>query len=183
MNIIDIKILDDTLVINIEQGTDGSSIDKVYIDTLDNEQNKYAEEDNKHTYVINKFETTDNLVHIELDELVPELDRSAFTVSINGTVGFYFDKQELYYKQIDLLTNYCSTCLDKHQKELMVLFLLKQNLLEYAVSNNLLEDQISYYKDLARMLHIDLKHNAQQTSIKCCANKEKCCINGICTLC
>lgn len=43
----------------------------------------------------------------------------------------------------------------------MVLFLLKQDLLSYAINNNLIDDAVQYYTDLARMLNICLDTNTK----------------------
>lgn len=175
------------------EGADNETVEKIYIDDLYNEENRYSLEDDKHTYTITDFTyeeryTMDGDVLpgaflIDLDRLSPELDTSAFTITINGSVGFYFDSKELYYKEVDLLTKYCSTCLDKHQKERMVLFILKQQLLQYAIDNNLIEDQISYYADLARMLKIDVKSGVQGLCSGRCKKVNRVCCNGVCTLC
>lgn len=182
MKVIDINIIEDNIVIGLDQNI---SVSKLYIDTLDNDKNKYSIEDDQHTYVIENASVNNRTITINYKTLSPELDLSAFTVLINGVLGFYYNDKELYYKEIQLLTNHCSTCLDKQQKERMLLFLLKQSLLEYATDNDLIEDQIQYYKDLARMLCIDVKYNIQNSSvIRCneCSNIKGCC-NGCCSLC
>ena len=151
-------------------------VNKVWIDTLDNISNLYEEEDEKHSYTVKQSGGSIDTVTIDCSTLSPELDTSAFVITINGIQGFYYDKKELYYKEIDLLTTFCSTCLDKHQKERMVLFMTKYHLLQYAEQNGLVEDQIDYYIDLARMLNIDFKYNAKPVCnqckriIKCCSN-------------
>lgn len=183
MKINKIQIVNDKLTITLDSSA--QSITKVYIDTLLNDKNKYSVEDSEHDWVITDFTTSENSILIDFKELYPELDTSAFTVYINGVLGFYYDEKEIYYKEIELLTTNCSTCLDKEQKERMVLFMLKQQLLEYAVNNNLVEDQISFYRDLARMLKIDYKYSAQ--NLPCsglCKGIKKCnCCNGCCSLC
>lgn len=163
-----------------------ASVSKVYIDTLYNGKNKYSIVDEEHDWVIENPNIDVDTILIDSKTLSPELDTSAFTVYINGVLGFYFDEEELYYREIDLLTTYCSTCLDKEQKERMVLYTLKQQLLQYAVANELVEDQIQFYRDLARMLGIDYRYNAQ--SIECsgkCVGVKKCynCCNGFCSIC
>lgn len=179
MKIKDIKIENGIISIILDSNT---AVSKVYIDNLYNDENKYSAKDEEHTYAISNFTQADTLITIDSKTLSPELDTSAFTVLIDGVLGFYYDDRELYYKEIDLLTAYCSTCLDKEQKERVVLFTLKQQLLQYAISNNLIEDQIAYYNDLARMLEIDVKHNAQALCSGKCKRIVKC-SNGGCSLC
>lgn len=179
MKIKDIKIEDGIINIILDSNT---AVSKVYIDNLYNDKNKYSAKDEEHTYAISNFTQADTLITIDSKTLSPELDTSAFTVLVDGVLGFYYDDRELYYKEIELLTTYCSTCLDKEQKERMVLFTLKQQLLQYAISNDLIEDQIAYYTDLARMLEIDVKHNAQVLCSGKCKRIVKC-SNGSCSLC
>lgn len=176
-----IELVDNILTITLDETT---SVSKVWIDTLDNYDNMYSAEDDKHSYVITSPQISRNTVQIDVETLSPELDTSAFLVTINGSMGFYYDKKELYYKEIDLLTNYCSTCLDKHQKERMVLFMTKYHLFQYAVENDLVEDQVNYYIDLARMLGIDFEYNARLNCLCSgkCKRVIKCC-NGFCALC
>lgn len=179
MKIENISLIDNTLNITLDQSNDSVSI--VYIDSLDNDSNKYSTNSDDHTWSITEFTKQDNVVSINVEALQPELDTSAFTILIDNTLGFYFDKDELYNKEICLLTEFCSTCLDKHQKEREVLFVIKYELLKYAIENNIIEDQISIYKDIARMLNIDVKLNAQNIC-NCRCTGRKCC-NGCCALC
>lgn len=182
MKILNIQIVNDIITITLDSSAD---INKVYIDTLYNDKNKYSITDEEHDWIITNPNIDENTILIDSKALSPELDTSAFTVLINGVLGFYYDDKELYYKEIQLLTTYCSTCLDKEQKERMVLFTLKQQLLQYAIDNELIEDQISFYRDIARMLGIDYKYDAQ--NLPCsgiCKGIKKCnCCNGYCTIC
>lgn len=180
MKIIGINIVEDNIVITLDESA--TSITKVYIDNLYNDKNKYATDDEKHDHVIENPIINENSIQINSKALSPELDTSAFTVLINGVLGFYYDDRELYYREVDLLTTYCSTCLDKQQKERMVLFMVKKELLEYAIKHDLVEDQISYYRDLARMLGIDIQYNVSGMCSGKCKRVIKCC-NGFCALC
>lgn len=191
MNIIGIQIVKDLISgemnwLRIDM-SEAASAEVVYIDIVENHENKYSDKDEDHTYAVRNFNVGGNQIAIDLNTLDPELDRSAFIVNVNGEVAFYYDKKELYYRQVELLTTYCSTCLDKQQKDRMVLFVMKQQLLDYAVANDLLDDQIDYYKDLARMLSIDLKMNVNnkpfKTCVSCNGSKSRYCNNGVCTLC
>ena len=179
--IMKIELKDNIITITLDSA---ASVSKVWIDTLDNYDNMYSAEDEKHSYVIESPQVSRNTVQINIETLSPELDTSAFLVTVNGSMGFYYDQKELYYKEIDLLTNFCSTCLDKHQKERMVLFMTKYHLFQYATENGLIEDQVDYYIDLARMLGIDFKYNARLNCLCSgkCKRVVKCC-NGFCALC
>lgn len=181
MKITDINILDNTINITVDN-TESAEITKVYIDSIYNYDNIFSSKDEDHTFTINQFSTLDNKIQIDLSSN-EDIDTSTFIVTINGESAFYFDKQELYYKQIELLTEHCSTCLDKEQKEKLLLFMLKDELLQYAISNNILEDQVSIYKDIARLLKIDVISNKQSIIKKCNPSKCKTCCNGMCSLC
>ena len=178
MKITNIEFQENNLVITLDSSTE---VTKVYIDTLLNGKNKYSEKDEDHSYAIEVSSNSDTIT-IDYTELDPELDTSAFTILINGVLGFYFDDKELYYAQVNLLTNFCSTCLDKHQKEKIMLFLMKQQLLQYAIDNELIDDQIQYYTDLARLFNIDLDKNSQAIRKSVCYKNMNCC-NGCCALC
>lgn len=175
------KITVNNNIINISLDSE-QAVSKVLIDTLDNINNLYTEDDDEHSYVVEQDGDSVNNIQIDSNTLSPELDMSAFVVTINGIQGFYFNDKELYYKEIDLLTNFCSTCLDKQQKERIVLFMTKYHLMQYAIENNLIEDQISYYIDLARMLNIDFKYNAKKLCSGHCKRLVKCC-KDYCMLC
>lgn len=179
MSIKEITLIDGTITITLSESTE---VSKVWIDNLSNVVNLYSEKDEEHTYSVTQAGTSVDTIQIDSETLSPELDTSAFVVTINGVQGFYFDREELYYKEIELLTEYCSTCLDKHQKERMVLFMTRSHLLKYAIDNNLVEDQIGYYIDLARILNIDFKYNAKPLCSGNCKRIVKCC-NGCCALC
>lgn len=177
MKIISIKIENNKVIITLDST---SSAKKVYVDTLDNDKNKYSLEDDAHSYVVTSIQNTGTEISFDI---IPELDLSAFTVTIDGILGFYYDDKELYYKQIDLLTNYCSTCLDKEQKENMVMFDLRYGLLEYALKNNLIEDAIQHYKDISRMLNIDTTKNTNGMCSGKCKYGSSVCKDGVCSLC
>lgn len=201
MKITDINIVEDKLVITLEfpsnggntdeeevpfgraivsETTDINSIDKIYIDSIYNYDNIFSTDNGDHNFTITEFTKPNNTtIEITLDN---EFDVSAFIVTINGVSAFYFDKQELYYKSVELLVNHCSTCLDKEQKERIMLLVLKKQLLEYAVNNSLLEDQVNYYKDIARMLKIDVISN-KQNIINHKLSKCRTCCNRVCSLC
>lgn len=101
---------------------------------------------------------------------------------MNTIEDIIIDPKELYYKKINMLTSFCDTCLDKHQKEKIIMCMFKSQLLDYALDNNLTEDAQQYYKDLDRLLEIS-------TSKTCCTNSNlitsntcSTCVNGYCAL-
>lgn len=179
MKITDINIVNNNIVVSVDN-TENISI--VYIDSIYNYDKIFSINNDDHTYTITQFNIVDNTIQIDLQSN-EDIDTSAFIVTINGMSKFYFDKKELYYKSIDLLTEYCSTCLDKEQKEKLLLFILKDELLQYAISNDILEDQVNIYRDIARLLKIDVISNKQNIIKKCNYSKCKTCCNGMCSLC
>ena len=178
MKITDISLVDNTLIITLDSA---AGVSKVYIDELGNVKDRYSVVDSDHTWTVTDFTNQGNIITIDISNLKPELDKSAFTVLINNVLGFYYDEKELYNKEICLLTEFCSTCLDKQQKEREILFVIKYELMKYAKEHELIEDQIATYTDLARMLNIDVKLNALNIRNCRCTNK-KCC-NGCCSIC
>lgn len=182
-----------TITINVDSRQDGV---KIYIDNLYNYDNKYSVKDEDHNVIVTDYSGSTAYI-IELKDLDKEIDLSAFTVSIlansglddNNTiaaVGFYYDDKELYYKQVDLLLNPCSTCLNRENKERIALFMLKKDLFDYALAHtNMMDEQVQYYQDLARMLNIDLLYNTKRTKnaeicFSCC---NCCCNNNCCKIC
>lgn len=165
MKINNIQVVDNVINITLDEN---ASVSKLYVDCLYNKCNKYSTNDEEHDYVFDEPQVQDNVIKLELDKFCPKLDTSAFTVLIDNTLGFYYDKKELYYRQIELLTNNCNMCLDKENKDRIALFILKKSLMDYALENDLLDDAIDFYIDLARMLSIDLKHNSQINCTSCC---------------
>lgn len=86
------------------------------------------------------------------------------------------DKKNIYSKLTDLLTLYCNTCLDKHQKEKILMCAFKLQLIEYAEAND--QDNVDeLWKSLARTLGVKLDGTVYNCSNKCN------CVNGVCSLC
>lgn len=179
MKITDINIVNNNIVVSVDNT---KNISTIYIDSIYNYDKIFSVNNDDHTYAITQFDIVDNTIQIDLQSN-EDIDTSAFIVTINGISKFYFDKKELYYKSIDLLTEYCSTCLDKEQKEKLLLFMLKDKLLQYAISNDILEDQVNIYRDIARLLKIDVISNKQNIIKKYNHSKCKTCCNGVCSLC
>lgn len=197
MKIIGIKNIDDTLVISLDTKLPDTVSEDLYlyIDTLDNYTKRNSDNSEEHSCSIllisaeegDMFNISEDRYHITLDATSPFA--SAFTVSIEDSTVFYYDREELYYKQIDLLCTSCSTCLDDQQKDRIMLFILKYNLLQYAIEHDIMNDAVQYYKDIARMLGICINNsifndghfdcNRCKKVVNSCCN----CKNGCCSLC
>lgn len=88
------------------------------------------------------------------------------------------NKKEIYRALVDLLTIYCSTCLDKEQRQKMLLCSFKLELIEYAEKNDYTEEADEMWNSLARTLGLSFDGiNYVKTSNKCN------CANGVCELC
>lgn len=86
------------------------------------------------------------------------------------------DKKNIYIELVNLLTTYCNTCLDKHQKEKILLCAFRLELIEYAEANG--QETEELWEDIARTLDIKLDGNVSINRIKKCN-----CSNGVCSLC
>lgn len=87
------------------------------------------------------------------------------------------DKKNIYNELVNLLTLYCDTCVDKHQKEKILLCAFKLELIEYAESMSV-DDADMLWESIARTLGM------QWDSDTYVGVSDKCnCKNGVCTLC
>lgn len=167
MEINNITITGNTLTITVDSTV---GITKIYIDSLYNDANKYSNVDGDHTHIITSFSTTSTTITIDITQINPTLDISAFTILINNTIGFYYNDEELYNKQVQLLVKNCSGCLSNNVMDTIQILTLQLGLLTYAKNNHLTEDQIKIYKDIARLLCININSNS---NINHCTNE--CC--------
>lgn len=178
MKIINTYIKDNELIIVLD--TTNIVITKVYLDRIDNKKNMYSEEDNDHNYVINDAILDGDTITID----ITEYNTTSFIVSVisinNRTEALAIDFDNLYQTKVNALVYYCNTCLDKHQKETIVMCDFRSQLLNYALAHNLTNDAINHYIALVRMLNISDKHDCA----KCLPTYEKCkvCKKGVCVL-
>lgn len=87
------------------------------------------------------------------------------------------DKKNIYNELVNLLTSYCDTCMDKHQKEKILLCAFKLDLIDYAETNNYnTVDEL--WESIARTLGITLDGTTYVN-----ANNKCNCKNGVCSLC
>ena len=101
-------------------------------------------------------------------------------VSENNIVNIAIDEKALYLSKVNLLTFFCDTCLDKHQKEKIVLCDFKSQLLEYALANNLIDDAIDLCYSISKLLGLKKSYsNCRASRISNCSI----CKNGYCQLC
>ena len=194
MKIIGITLLKHNIVVELDTKIP-DSVDSnlyLYIDTLNNYTNRSSVNPDKHSYKVLVLGTDySSEVQIDNQRLSIVIDStklenfcmSAFIATIDNSGQFFFNQADIYYKEVELLCKSCSTCLDDQQMDRMVLFLLKQDLLSYAINNNLIDDAVQYYTDLARMLNICLDTNTKFYNNHDCFACNKTCRNGICSLC
>ena len=179
MKITSATLQDNTLTIKLDSS---ANVTKLYIDDIRNSNNFYSENDEDHTYVI-----TDNLgsdVTFTVDVTDYNLDALMVTV-ISDTERqskLAIDLKDLYYKEVNLLVNTCDTCQDKKNKEKILVCSFRNDLLKYALQNNLTDDAISHYVDLCRILRPTKK--VRYCSSFSCGTCSACSIcSGSCSTC
>ena len=86
------------------------------------------------------------------------------------------DKKNIYNAMVDLLSSYCDTCMDKHQKEKILMCAFKLELIEYA-EKYAQGDTEDLWESIARTLGVSLEDGTTIYSNKCN------CSNGMCSLC
>lgn len=164
----------------------------LYIDTLNNYSNRSSVNPDKHSYKL-LILGTDYSSDVKIDEqrlsivainaLIHIFSNLLESITIDNSSQFFFNQADIYYKEVELLCKNCSTCLDDQQIDRMILFLLKQDLLSYAINNNLIDDAVQYYTDIARMLNICLDTKTTFYNNHDCFACNKTCRNGVCSLC
>lgn len=175
MKIISTKIENNNLIINVDTA---SQVVKVYIDSFSNKKNMYSKQDADHEYVITDIISVGNVITIDVTDKYD----SALIITIVGTVNdvaLSIDYKSLYYAKVNALVQYCNTCLDKQQKERIVLCDFYSQLLQYSLDNSLTEDAIGHYQDIKRILNIS--DNTGYISSKSNASCPSC-VNGVCSL-
>lgn len=86
------------------------------------------------------------------------------------------DKKNIYNTMVNLLSSYCDTCMDKHQKEKILMCAFKLELIEYA-EKYAQGDTEDLWESIARTLGVSLEDGTTIHSNKCN------CSNGVCSLC
>lgn len=194
MKITGITIVKDSIIVELDTKIP-DSVDSdlyLYIDTLNNYSNRSSVNPDKHSHKLLVL-GTDYRSDVKIDEWrlsividstkLEDFCASAFIATIDNSSQFYFNQADIYYKEVELLCKNCSTCLDDQWMDRMILFLLKQDLLSYAINNNLIDDTVRYYTDLARMLNMCLDTNTTYYNNHDCFACNKTCRNGVCSLC
>lgn len=127
-----------------------NNITKIYLDKITNKDNILSEVDENHSEVI-----TENLGNkSEFVLTLPNIEQAYIVTVIGGSkeIGFALDAESLYKDKVSMITSFCNTCLDKQSKERIIMCEFRNNLLDYAIQNNLVNDAISHYCDLHRLL-------------------------------
>lgn len=86
------------------------------------------------------------------------------------------DKKNIYIALVNLLSNYCDTCMDKHQKEKILMCTFKLELINYA-EQYAQGDVDELWESIARTLGVSLEDGTIIPNKKCN------CSNGVCALC
>lgn len=135
-----------------------SNVTKIYLDSILNYPNVYSEEDNEHTHVITDGLGNNSTFTIDISAIKDK----AYIVTVISTekaIALAIDDKQLYYDKVHMITYFCNTCMDKCQKEKIIMVELRSNLLDYALANDLTEDAIKHYVDLDRILNDSVNNN------------------------
>lgn len=155
MKITKATIENNNLIITLDSS---NNVTKMYLDSVTNSQNIYSEDDSEHTHTI-----TDSLGNNSTFTLdISAIKDNAFIVTViaeSKATALAIDDKELYYSKVRMLTNFCDTCMNKCQKEKIIMVELRSNLLDYAVSNGMTDDAIRHYIDLDRILNDSINDN------------------------
>lgn len=155
MKVTKATITDNTLAITLDSS---NNVSKIYLDTVCNYNNIYSDSDEDHSHVI-----TDNLGNNSSFSIdISAIKDKAYIVTVISTekaIALAIDDKQLYYDKVHMITNFCNTCMDKCQKEKIIMVELRSNLLDYALANDLTEDAIKHYVDLDRILNDSVNNN------------------------
>lgn len=155
MKVTKATITDNTLAITLDSS---NNVSKIYLDTVCNYNNLYSDSDEDHSHVIT--EGLGNNSSFDID--VSAIKDKAYIVTVISTekaIALAIDDKQLYYDKVHMITNFCNTCMDKCQKEKIIMVELRSNLLDYALANDLTEDAIKHYVDLDRILNDSINNN------------------------
>lgn len=181
MKIINAKIENNLLTIELDSAAE---VTKVYLDSVLS-RTYHSDSDGDHEIVIDRPQTDSNNININIEEY----NATSFIVTVIGNETAHaiaYDEKNLYYQKVNTLVNFCYTCLDKHQKEKILMLQFKSQLLDYTKANNLTEDAIQYYVDICRLLGIPNEHTCCKYNriFNCHRPCKTCrsCYNGCCQL-
>lgn len=112
MKIINAKIENNLLTIKLDSV---AGVTKVYLDSVLS-RTYHSSNDADHEIIISSPQISDNSININIEEY----DATSFIVTVVGSETAHaiaYDEKNLYYQKVNTLVNFCYTCLDKHQKE------------------------------------------------------------------
>lgn len=149
-------IKDNTIILTVNGITD---LDKVYLDSVYNDDFIESDDDLMHTYVIENFLIDEQTVIID----ITTIKDNAFVVTIisgeDKESALAIDYDELYQLKVNMIINFCGKCLNSKDKERIVMIQFRNNLLQYSIDNKLLYDSIAHYKSLDRLLNDKIVNN------------------------
>lgn len=172
--LINIKIDNNELTFTVDTDIDIQGYNmEVYIDETDNLQN-ILKDNSIHSVSIQKRITIDldnNVTVTNTDEILP-LDWNMKYITFkcfddqNQFIfhGIYYNPEVIYSAEIRKLRSHCSTCLDDHTMQDMVLVVFKRQLLEYAIQSGRFKDAMQLYIDICRLLEVSLHTEFGKTS-------------------
>lgn len=155
MKVTKATITDNTLAITLDSS---NNVGKIYLDTVCNYNNIYSDSDEDHSHIITDDLGNKSSFNIDISAIKDK----AYIVTVISTekaIALAIDDKQLYYDKVHMITNFCNTCMNKCQKEKIIMVELRSNLLDYALANDLTEDAIKHYVDLDRILNDSVNNN------------------------
>lgn len=143
--------------------------EKMFLDTLCNIDSIHSEEESDHTKVITSEDLQEEEYGYSID--ISDLDVNAIIFTENNNHHFAYDSKKLDEDIYKLLKFYCNTCLDKLQKERILMCSFRLSLFYNALSfNNSIEEIVSSYVDLMRLLDGPCYINNKDVECNTCKN-------------
>ena len=141
----------------------------MFLDKVCNIDNVHSEEASNHTKVITFEDFQKEEYGYSID--ISDLDVSAIIFTENNNHRFAYNSKKLDEDIYKLLKFYCNTCLDKLQKERILMCSFRLSLFYNALSfNNSIEEIVSSYVDLMRLLDGLCHINNQNVECNTCKN-------------
>lgn len=201
MKIIEAKFNEDVLMLaaQFDHLLENNVNIALFVDECSNIHNISSTNETDHDYVFTQENSAINfilrenvnnsyiyVIYIEqetIEYLDQHLKHLTLIVEDKNTSFVYYNRETIYKAQINKLRCLCSTCLDDHLMQKIMIITFKQQLLEQSINAEHYVDSVKHYLDLCRMLNIQIiKYNNS------CIHDEIdhviCdeCINNICKL-
>lgn len=150
MKILSATLENNTLNIVLDQET---NINKIYLDSILNEQNMYSDKDEDHEKVLNEEMTSKSEISIDLGDWQPYCTGVIITIkdSDSTAIAFTADERYFYNMFVTNLVSFCDTCKDNQNIHKLLMLELRHTIFTYAVQQGLVEDALTHFKDIIRL--------------------------------